>query len=645
MNGLTILGTDTGAGKTTLALLWMAAFGDEFDYWKPLETGDRDSETVRRLVPDVRVHPPVMWFREAVAPLAAARHENRLVPGAADLAKAAPRVDKRSLLVETFGGPLSPLNEQELQLVLVKALALPTILVSSSTVGAIGRCLQSLAALRVEGLEPAGVVLVGPEDPFAVEQIERWWIAGRVWNVPAPTQWTAEGIRIFADASREKLRTLRALLVEAEVSQTIPSDRTLVARDRQNVWHPYTSLGTNEPPLECVGAQNEFLHLADGRKVIDAISSWWTILHGHRQPLLMAALEQASHQFDHVHFAGVTHEPAVALAELILATMPWHGGRVFYSDDGSTAVEVALKLAHQFWRHRGEPQRTHFIGFEHGYHGDTFGAMAVSRDPVFFGAFEPMLFGASIVPLSPQRLEEELSRRPGQTAAIIVEPLVQGAGGMRMHTPGQLQAIAEVAHRHDVPLIADEVMTGGGRTGTLWAYQAAGIIPDLICMGKTLAGGILPLAATAVSPRIVEAFQTTDRRKTFFHGHSFTAHPLACAVAVANWKHLLPSVTTKPIEAIWRETLLSLQELPQVREVRIRGSIAAVEIEGEGEGEAGYLAEAGSVMRKACLDRGVLCRPLGNVLYALPPLATPPASLYKIAQAIREAVAAVGKAK
>jgi adenosylmethionine-8-amino-7-oxononanoate aminotransferase len=193
--------------------------------------------------------------------------------------------------------------------------------------------------------------------------------------------------------------------------------------------------------LPCVAAEDEFLILADGRRIIDGISSWWTILHGHGHPVLMQALADASRQIDHVLFAGATHPWAVELAERLLQTMPWTGGRVFYSDNGSTAVEVALKMAYQSWHLRGETRRTRFVGFQHGYHGDTFGAMAVSRDPVFFGRFEPLLCQADIVPLDPTALDEHLRRRAAETAAVIIEPLVQGAGGMRMHSPETLRQI------------------------------------------------------------------------------------------------------------------------------------------------------------------------------------------------------------
>jgi adenosylmethionine-8-amino-7-oxononanoate aminotransferase len=389
-----------------------------------------------------------------------------------------------------------------------------------------------------------------------------------------------------------------------------------------------------------MGAEAEFLDLPLGRRVIDGISSWWTILHGHRHPVLMSALRQAAAIFDHVHFAGVTHYPAVELAELLLGTAPWQGGRVFYSDNGSTAVEVALKMAYQFWCHRGEPQRTCFVGFQGGYHGDTFGAMSVSRDPVFFGRFEPLLFRAEIVPLSAERLDDTLKRRRGEVAGVIVEPLVQGACGFHMHSPAELRALYEVTRAHGVLFIADEAMTGGARTGTLWAHQAAGIAPDLICAAKTLAGGVLPLAATLASPDVVTAWDTDDRSRSFFHGHSFTAHPLACAVAVANWKMLTAAPPTAPgrMERFWHETLDPLRSQPRVRDVRIRGTVAAVELDLPG----GYLAAAGRELRRRCLERGVLLRPLGSVLYALPPFCTAEGSLEQIATAMRHAISILG---
>jgi adenosylmethionine-8-amino-7-oxononanoate aminotransferase len=615
MTGFVVVGTDTDTGKTTFCLRWLAAFPDRYAYWKPVETGESDAETVRRLVPAVTVFPPLARFHSPVAPVLAAAHEGRPMPGVAEILAAVP--DSRlPVVVETFGSPLSPLTGDVLQAELVAALELPVVLVASSAVGAVGRTLQAVAGMRGYGVAPAAVVLLGPPDPFATVQIERHSEVP-VFSLPAAGRDAGELGRL------------------ADHLTTRPADPAahLIGRDRAVVWHPYTPLADPDDPLPVVGAEAEFLELADGRRVIDGISSWWTVLHGHRYPPLVAALRGAAGRLDHVLFAGATHPPAVELAELLLASAPWPDGRVFFSDNGSTAVEVALKMAYQAWCHRGEPGRTLFVGFEHGYHGDTFGAMAAGRDPVFFGRFDPLLFRTLRVPVSAERLADSLDRHPGQVAAVIIEPLVQGAGGMRMHSPAELRAIAEVAKARGVYFIADEVMTGGGRTGSLWAYQQAGIAPDLICAAKTLTGGMMPLAATLASSEVVAVFDTPDLEKTFFHGHSYTAHPLACAVAAANWRGLLAGgwrADVARIEATWRGALSPLASRPGVREVRITGTIAALEVDAPG----GYLADVGRRMRRAALGHGVLLRPLGNVIYAMPPLRTGPGSLLRIASAI-----------
>jgi adenosylmethionine---8-amino-7-oxononanoate aminotransferase len=639
MTDFIILGTDTDAGKTTFAALWLCGT-TAYAYWKPVETGPSDTAALQQLYPDLVTAPPAQRFNDPVAPPLAARRQGTTVWSARDIAAARPHLPGKALVIESFGGPFSPLNDDELQIELIRRLNLPSVLVTSSQVGAVGRTLQAVAALEAVGLPPAAVVLIGPFDDNAEYALTtlRNHQAPPVFSFDRPAKWTALGFLHATGDRREGLADLREAL---ELAVAPPPDvPTLLDRDRRTVWHPYTSLREETPPLPVVAAQDEFLHLADGRRVIDGISSWWTILHGHRHPPLMQALAEASREIDHVLFAGATHPWAVELAELLLKTTPWSGhelgGRVFYSDNGSTAVEVALKMAYQYWRLRGQTGRDRFIGFQHGYHGDTFGAMAVSRDPVFFGQFEPLLCQADILPLDPQALDAHLRKHAHETAAVIVEPLVQGAGGMRMHTPQTLRDLGVIAHQHDVLFIADEVMTGGGRTGTLWAHQQAGVIPDLICAAKTLTGGVLPLAATLVAPHVVNAFDTDDRSKTFFHGHSFTAHPLACAVAAANWKLLTAGPLSRPheMEEFWNTALTPLKEHRRAKEVRVCGTIAAVEVDAAG----GYLAEAGRRMRETCLARGVLLRPLGSVLYALPPWCTSAESLEKIIAAMRAAV-------
>lgn len=638
MNGsFIVLGTDTDAGKTTFSLLWMSAFAKDFAYWKPLETGASDTESIRRLVPGATTHAPLAYYEEPVAPPLAAQRAGQPIPAVAEIVAARPE-SPRPLLIETFGSPLSPLSDDVLQVELVRALDLPTLLIASSAVGAVGRALQSLAALREAGVRPAAIALMGPHDPYAAEQISRHGDGIPVFSLAPPESWDASGVRRAASEQADSFAAMRPLFAPDPATADAGAD--LIARDRKAVWHPYTSLQDPTDPLPVVRAEAEFLHLADGRRLIDGVSSWWTTHHGHRHPPLMKALREAMSALDHVMFAGITHEPAVELAELLLESGPHPDGRVFFSDNGSTAVEVALKLAYQSWRHRGEPQRTLFIGFEGGYHGDTFGAMAVGRDPLFFGPFEPLLFRALQIPVAPEALDDALTQHPGEVAAVIIEPLIQGAGGMLMHTPETLRALFEVARKHGVRFIVDEVMTGGGRTGTLWAHQQAGIAPDLICSSKTLTGGMMPLSATIAAPGIVSAFDTDDRARTFFHGHSYTAHPLACAVAAANWRLLREGHWQQDVARIgrtWHESLATLAEHPAVREVRIRGVIAAIDLDLPG----GYLAAAGKRLRDASIDRGVLLRPLGNVLYAMPPFCTSDRSLAAIADAIKHAIATV----
>jgi adenosylmethionine-8-amino-7-oxononanoate aminotransferase len=628
---LIVLGTDTDAGKSTFSLLWLAHFGSTWGYWKPFQTGLADSEKIRQAFPEVKIHPAIQHFAEAVAPALAAHNVGQIIPSVQAVVASQPEVTE-PYLIETFGGPFSPLNDSELQIELVRALEYPSILVSSSAVGAIGRVVGQVKAMRSEAYSPRAIVLMGPHDPYAEREITKH-LGIKVFSLPQPILWTSFEYRSLAQSSTATLDALHDHLFAVSFEQHTPSD--LIQRDQKVVWHPYTSLRDAQPPLEVVSSHQEFLQLADGRKVIDAFSSWWTILHGHCYPPLMQTLREVSMNLDHVVFAGATHRYAVEVAERLLKQTRWpKQGRAFFSDNGSTAIEVALKLAYLCWSRRGEKQRSLFIGFENGYHGDTFGAMSISRDPIYFGEIEPMLLRAIQIPLCPNRLDETLKTKGSEVAGVVIEPLVQGAGGMQMHTPQTLQEIQNICRSHGVFFIADEIMTAF-RTGEFWAHQAAvDVNPDLICLSKTLTGGVLPLAVTLASPEIVQYFDTPDRSKSFFHGHSFTGNPLACALAARNlelvdrgdWKK-----EVRRIQSVWNQFLPELQSHPAVREVRSLGTILAVEVHASG----GYLAEVGPRFRTLALERGVFLRPLGNVLYAMPPLQTSQQSLEKIIYAIQ----------
>jgi adenosylmethionine-8-amino-7-oxononanoate aminotransferase len=327
----------------------------------------------------------------------------------------------------------------------------------------------------------------------------------------------------------------------------------------------------------------------------------------------------------------------VKLAETLVAIAPKGLTRVFYSDDGSTAVEVALKIAYQSHAQRGEPDRRTFIAFENGYHGDTFGAMAVGDPDPFFRAFEPLLFRVERIPVDADALDTALDELGARAAGVIVEPMVQGAGGMRMHAPSFVRAVRRACDRQRVPMIADEVMTGFGRTGKLFACEHAGVAPDLMCVAKGLTGGVFPLAATLATDALFRAFESTDRRRAFFHGHSFTASPIGCAVALASIemakRENVPSGFDAIGAAIERDLRARLSPRAPVRNLRRLGGIVAFDLGAE---EASYLARDPLPLRAAALERGVLLRPLGNVVYAMPPACTSIEQCARIAAAMAD---------
>jgi adenosylmethionine-8-amino-7-oxononanoate aminotransferase len=392
----------------------------------------------------------------------------------------------------------------------------------------------------------------------------------------------------------------------------------LIHRDRAHLWHPYTQMQTAPAPLPIVRGEGVYLYTEDGRRILDGISSWWVNIHGHCHPALNAALAAQAAHLEHVMFAGCTHPPAVELAERLVTLLPPGLTRVFYSDNGSTAVEVALKMALQFWQNSGQ-RRTAFVGLHGAYHGDTVGAMSASASSVFTAAFEPMLFPIARVG-SAQTLEAHLREHRGEIAAVIVEPMIQGAGGMIMWPAEFLAACRRLCDEHDTLLIADEVFTGFGRTGRMFACEHAGISPDIICLSKALTAGYLPLGATVATERIYEAFLSDDRAKTFFHGHSFTANPLACAVAIASLELFTDGrvlARVQRLEAQMKEQLAVLRELETVADVRVLGGVAAIELQTGG----GYLDGIGPRLAAQFLERGLLLRPLGHVVYFMPPYA------------------------
>ncbi len=641
-----ICATDTEVGKTTFSLLWAHAQENfsspspRWAYFKPVETGDSDSISLRALAPStLKIHPPLGRFQAAMAPHRAAALEGAAMPTIAKIASDAKSLRQFGpLFLESFGSPFSPWDDSTLQVELFQDLAWPMILIGSTTVGGVGRMLGLVTALKAIGIHPRAIVLFG-EDAWTEDELKKRLSPTPVIRFLSPEEWTPEGLSNCARSQLEGFVTLAELLIKPTHSNT---SQTLIDRDAKWIWHPYAPTRLRETPLPVIGSRDEFVTLADGREVIDAISSWWTILYGHKGNRLSSEMSELA--LDHVQFAGITHPGAIDLAGILLESAKMPQGRVFYSDNGSTAVEVALKLAFMYWRKLDQPGRTLFVGFENAYHGDTFATMAIARHPLFTKGFEGFLFEARISPVDPEALDRLLQKESGKVAAVVLEPLIQGAAGMVMHSPETLAQIMNICHRHNVLFIADEVMTGSGRTGKIWAHEHAREIeasdpppqPDLIAAGKTLGGGFLPLAATLVSPKLVEVLDSDDPAEALFHGHSYTAHAIACALGAKYWKQLTTEgpVDSLRIEAFWKNRLARLNGLPSVKEIRIQGSIAAIEL----ALPPGYISPVRAQAVQIGLEHGVLWRPLGNVLYAMPPYCTSEASLEKIAKSFDSAV-------
>jgi len=406
------------------------------------------------------------------------------------------------------------------------------------------------------------------------------------------------------------------------------------------IWHPFTQHALAPPPPLIARGEGAWLITDDGRRILDGISSWWVTSHGHNHPRIMAAIRAQTEKLDQVIFANFTHQPAEDVAAALLQIAPKGLSHVFYSDSGSTAVEVALKMALGFWHNSGKP-RTKVIALEHAYHGDTIGTMAAGARGVFNAAYEPMLFEVVRLPFPTGRACATLAaleEAAKDAAALIVEPLLLGAGGMLIYDAEILRKMKALCERHGTLFIADEVLTGFGRTGTLFACEQAGIAPDILCLAKGLTGGSLPLAATLATPAIFDAHYSEDRRKTFFHSSSFTANPIACAAAAANlaiWHDEPVRARITALGALQEERLAPFRTDPRFENVRSLGTVAALDVK---VSDPGYMAGAALQLSAHFLSRNILLRPLGNTIYVLPPYCINAAELDMIYAAIAECV-------
>ena len=411
-------------------------------------------------------------------------------------------------------------------------------------------------------------------------------------------------------------------------------------RHHNHLWRPYTQMATETPPLEVVATEGARIRLKDGRELVDGIASWWTACHGYNPPHIQSKIARQLEAFPHIMFGGLVHEPAIRLADRLVALLPSGLSHVFFSESGSVAIDVALKLAVQHWTNRGQVGRDRFVAFRRGYHGDTLGAMAVSDPEVgfherrHFGGYIPEQFFVEIPrdAEGAKRFEAFLADNVASVAGVILEPLVQAAGGMRFHSAESLRWISEACTRQGVLFIADEVATGFGRTGALFACEEAGITPDILCLAKALTGGTLPLAATVATAEVFDAFYGEDPEKAFLHGPTFMANPLACAAANASLDLFESEPRLEQVAAIsahLRSALAPCRAFSGVCDVRVKGAIGVVQLEGEVDD---------IWLRERFVEEGVWIRPFGDMVYLMPPFVISEENLARLTEAIVKVV-------
>jgi adenosylmethionine-8-amino-7-oxononanoate aminotransferase len=683
MNGYFVTGTGTDVGKTVLSALLCLAL--DAHYFKPFQTGpDADADTVARLtgLDASRIHPSAVRLSAPLSPNQAAGLEGV----ALDIASIRLPATSRALIVEGAGGALVPIAPGQDMAALMARLGLPVIVAAHSGLGTINHTRLTLEALAARGVEVAGVALLGEPNAANRRDIERLGGVPVILELPRLDPLTRESLAAFVPALKLPGRTALAGSGEgadagsattaggrspdgaiptaspggpgiAPHSPDSPPD--VVAMDRAHVWHPFTQAAAAPAPVQIVRGRGAKLHTAEGRELLDLVSSWWVNPHGHAHPAIASAIARQAARLEQVIFADFTHEPAARLAHELARLLPGGLTRVFYSDNGSTAVEAAVKMAHQYWRNQGRPERARFAAFNGGYHGDTAGAMSVGLSSGFYKGFEPLTFKVDFLPYPATWLDdpdiEERERNAlavignyfavhaGCVAALVIEPLVQGASGMRMARPGFVRKVSELARQAGALVIYDEVMTGFGRTGTMFACERIGFTPDIICLAKGLTAGFLPMAATVATDAIYEGFRGQTFDRALAHGHSFTGNPLGCAAALAGltlFEEEAALARIAALEAVHAKRLSALSGHPGVARPRWLGSIGAADVT---LGESGYGASIGVQIKEFFLARGLYARPLGDVFYILPPYCLTPDDLNLAYDTLGEALAHLGQ--
>jgi len=419
----------------------------------------------------------------------------------------------------------------------------------------------------------------------------------------------------------------------------------LSERDHQLIWHPFTQQQTAKPNIAITHGKGALLYDENGKEYIDAVSSWWTNLFGHTNPQIAAAIKKQVDSLEHVIFAGFTHQPAIELSEKLIQLLPENQSKVFFSDNGSTCVEVALKMAIQYW-HNQNIEKTTIIAFKNAYHGDTFGAMSVGARGVFNQPFESYMFDVTFLDLpTDDNFEQVLTDfqqiiQTQKAAAFIFEPLIQGSAGMLMYKAEYLDKLIETAQQNQVICIADEVMTGFGRTGKTFASDYLNHKPDIFCLSKGITGGFLPLGITTCTQKIYDAFLSEDKLKTFFHGHSYTGNPIVCSAANASLELLQTSEFQLQNLIEWQTELSAyLKANPKIENLRQTGTIVAFDV--KTDANSNYFNNLRDVLYDNFIKRGILLRPLGNTVYILPPYVITNEQLKKVYEVIGEVLAII----
>lgn len=671
-SGCFVTGTDTDVGKTLVtAALYRAALKTtgKVVAIKAIQTGvsgenDPGADVnlyktyARDLGPETE---SVMLDRLAMAcsPHLAAEKEGRRIDTAGLLEKV--NEYRRAgfyTIVEGAGGLLVPLNEEETVLDLVRALRMGVLTVFANRVGAINHVLLTLNELRRQGIDVVGAVSnrTSPsrqnDHDVHEDNIRTLARLGRIPILADLPYFERPDEESTMETAADLLRPAWEILLEREKAGPVPgrpslSEEELVRWDRRHLWHPYTSATDPHPTVAIDRTEGTFLITRQGQKLVDGMASWWCAIHGYGRAELNEALHRQVDRMAHVMFGGITHEGAVRLGKRILSIAPEGLNRIFYADSGSVSVEVAMKMAVQYRHARGQSDRRRLMTFRGGYHGDTIGAMAVC-DPVngMHGLFQGVLqeqvfldkpripFGGSIdsdlFREDVRHYEAAFARHAGETAAFILEPVVQGAGGMWFYHPEYLRIVRELCDRYDILLIADEIATGFGRTGRLFGVHWAGIRPDILCIGKALSGGYMTFAATLASDRIAEGISADGN--VFMHGPTFMANPLACAVAEASLE-ILETGTWRDdvarIEAGLRRGLEPCRDLPGVADVRVLGAIGVVEMDQPVRTRR---------LQEFFVRRGVWIRPFGKLLYLMPPYCIDDRQLERLTENLFEAV-------